>query len=167
MKNKTLKYNPHLDGLRALAFILVFLYHTESSIFPFGWIGVDLFFVLSGFLITRILISSLDSNISLKKYLKVFYTRRILRIFPLYYLTVIFFIIVFPFLSQFFQTSTNHNGLADDLIWFIIYFQNFIIGFRGEYFNPGFLNHFWTLSIEEHFYLFWPFILYFFRKKHF
>lgn len=164
MKRQQLEYNPHLDGLRALAFLLVFLYHTESNIVPFGWIGVDLFFVLSGFLITRILVKSVDNGTTLSQYLKVFFLRRILRIFPLYYLALFLFIVLLPFIAQYFQTETNYNTLSKDAVWFVTYLQNFVIGYRNEYFNPGFLNHFWTLAIEEHFYLLWPFLVFFFRK---
>ena len=82
-------YYPALDGLRGLAILLVVVYHNFGFIdyFFFGLLGVDLFFVLSGFLITDILLRSLGQ----KNFLRSFYMRRVLRIFPLYYLTLVIF----------------------------------------------------------------------------
>jgi peptidoglycan/LPS O-acetylase OafA/YrhL len=163
--SKFLSYIPHLDGLRAFAFLLVYLYHTEPSLIPFGWVGIDLFFVLSGFLITRILRKSLESGNNLKNYLTVFFTRRTLRIFPLYYLVLFLVLFLLPLFGQYFNTATDHNELSQYAVYFITYTQNFLIGFRGEYLEVGYLNHFWTLAIEEHFYLIWPFIIFFIKSK--
>src|SRR5436190_6342563 len=85
--NPTSRHYPALDGLRGIAILLVVLLHNFGfmNYFFFGWLGVDLFFVLSGFLITNILLNTLGEP----NFLKNFYLRRILRIFPLYYLILI------------------------------------------------------------------------------
>src|SRR3954463_6186807 len=86
---------PALDGLRGVASLLVVIYHNFGFInkyFFFGWLGLDIFFVLSGFLITDILLNTLDT----KYYLRNFYVRRILRVFPLYYASLVIFLIIFP-----------------------------------------------------------------------
>src|SRR5437773_11061572 len=97
-KKSPIPYYPSLDGLRGVAIILVLLHHNFDFIpnFSYGWIGVDLFFVLSGFLITEILIATREE----KNYLPKFYLRRALRIFPLYYLAIILFFLIVPHLSK-------------------------------------------------------------------
>src|SRR4051812_9863199 len=91
-----------LDGLRGIATILVLLYHFFTWRVPFGWMGVDLFFVLSGFLITGILISSKNAP----NYYRNFIAKRVLRIFPLYYFFLIMFFIVFSW--------TGVSNIIDD-----------------------------------------------------
>src|SRR5438046_10752578 len=89
---------PSLDGLRGLAILLVLIYHNfeYTNYFFFGWVGVDLFFVLSGFLITDILLDDLGQN----NFLGRFYLRRILIIFPLYYFALTICLFVFPFINS-------------------------------------------------------------------
>src|SRR5215208_5513013 len=88
-------YYPALDGLRGVACLLVVIYHNFGFInryFFFGWLGLDIFFVLSGFLITDILLNAAGS----KNFLRNFYVRRMLRLFPLYYASLIIFLIILP-----------------------------------------------------------------------
>ena len=159
--NKTLltkKYYPALDGIRGLAILLVIIYHNFNfiGVSYFGWLGVDLFFVLSGFLITDILMGSINE----KHFLRNFYARRVLRIFPLYYLTLVIFIFILPLL---FKPSSQFDYFVDHQAWFWSFLQNwlFII-------NPApssvILNHYWSLAVEEQFYLIWPFVILLFRK---
>ncbi len=109
----------------------------------FGWMGVDFFFVLSGFLITGILIETRQE----KQFLKKFYVRRTLRIFPLYYFVLFSYIVA----DQVFQLSqANDSGY----VFHLFYLTNWdrLFGFD----RPYALNHLWSLGIEEQFYLFWP-----------
>ncbi len=134
--------SPHkgtLDGLRFLAFLAVFFFHADSSRAPcpWGWAGVRVFFTLSGFLITRILIQ--DESGHRGADLKRFYLRRTLRIFPLYYGLIAYF-----FLS----------GRLSYGVWLVTYSSN-IKAYYAENFDPM-LGHFWTLSVEEQFYLIFP-----------
>jgi peptidoglycan/LPS O-acetylase OafA/YrhL len=154
------QYYPALDGLRGLAILLVVVYHNFGFInyFFFGWLGVDLFFVLSGFLITDILLKTVGS----KKYLANFYIRRILRIFPLYYLVLILFLIVLPKLN----TALDLKYYTDHQVWLWTYLQNWLYIFN----NPGqtnTLNHLWSLAVEEQFYLLWPLIILLIRSPKF
>ena len=145
--------------MRGLAILLVIFYHNFGFInyFFFGWLGVDLFFVLSGYLITDILIKTLHEP----NFLRNFYVRRTLRIFPLYYLTLIIFLAVFPILQ------VHVEGLSYFLknqFWLWAYLQNwlFIIKPPG---NNLLLTHLWSLAVEEQFYLIWPFIILAIKKE--
>jgi peptidoglycan/LPS O-acetylase OafA/YrhL len=153
---------PALDGLRGIAILLVVLYHNFSFI-PFlnyGWLGVDLFFVLSGFLITEILLSKRNA----RNYFKNFYTRRMLRIFPLYYLCLILFILILPTLKNF---PFNFNFYTGNQLWFWFYIENWLLILKPWGDSTLVLNHFWSLAVEEQFYLIWPIVVVFIRKpKH-
>ncbi|HEX4878049.1 MAG TPA: acyltransferase [Chitinophagaceae bacterium] len=144
---------PALDGLRGVAILLVVLYHNFGFVRQsyFGWLGVDLFFVLSGFLITSILINEVDHPGFLKK----FYIRRVLRIFPLYYLVLILFLLVFPSLG-FLKADLDY--FVNNQWWFWTYLQNWLFSFQLTE-DAKILTHFWSLAVEEQFYLIWPFII--------
>ena len=157
------QYIPQLDGIRGLAIILVISFHYLGNIpiFSFGWCGVDLFFVLSGYLITSRLIALQKQ----KNHLIKFYTNRALRILPLYYLTLIIFYAGFNLLVKkenfYLFNFYNHNWIS-----FALFFQNWsLIYYDGV--KENFLDHFWSLAIEEQFYLIWPFFLYKFRQQRF
>jgi len=146
-------YYPALDGLRGLAIILIILHHNFGyfSIFRPAWISLDLFFVLSGFLITGILLKKRDTQYFLRN----FYARRVLRIFPIYYLSVIIILFILPHLIYF---PFSLKYFLTNQIWFWLEIQNwlFILKPNG---NNNFLNHFWSLALEEQFYLVSPFII--------
>lgn len=156
-ENANRHYYPALDGLRGLAILLVVIYHNFGFInyFFFGWLGVDLFFVLSGFLITDILLKT----VAAPKFLSNFYIRRILRIFPLYYLFVILCLFVIPKLVP----SFDVKYYADNQVWIWTYLQNWLYIFNG---NDGTnaMHHLWSLAVEEQFYLFWPLVILLLRK---
>ena len=156
-----LRHLPALDGVRALAVLAVLVFHfwqrqppmqlphaVQSSLrlLSIGQKGVDLFFVLSGFLITRILIRSRNSP----HYFKNFYIRRTLRIFPIYYLAV------FLCLLAGWCWSLPQFSWAK-MWWYLFYLQNIGSTFwPGQVSGPG---HFWSLAVEEHFYLLWPLLV--------
>ncbi|MBP0019354.1 MAG: acyltransferase [Cyanobacteria bacterium SBLK] len=165
-------YMPILEGYRGLACLLVFLMHFYSDrfnqnqsilgsiydrILTIGWCGVDAFFVLSGFLITGILLDNKDRV----NYFKNFYFRRILRIFPLYYFVLI---IIFFALNSLFIQDESYRHLETLQSWYWLYLQNWEVTIHS-YASFHILSHFWSLAIEEQFYLFWPFIIYFLPKR--
>jgi peptidoglycan/LPS O-acetylase OafA/YrhL len=115
-----------------------------------GWAGVDLFFVLSGFLITGILIDARGGD----GYFRNFYMRRALRIFPLYYLFLAVIFWVLPLL-----TGAGRDPLGPQL-WMLSYLGNFLFSFGGWEAVPGHTTHLWSLAIEEQFYLIWPFVVF-------
>ncbi len=156
--NPNRPYYPTLDGLRGLAILLVVLYHNFGFIKQsyFGWLGVDLFFVLSGFLITSILMDSLGE----KNYLRNFYMRRVLRIFPLFYLCLIIFLIILPMMGRLggqLDYYTRHQA------WLWTYLQNWLFIFKPTQ-STDTLHHLWSLAVEEQYYLFWPPVILLIRK---
>ena len=117
----------------------------------FGWMGVDLFFVLSGFLITGILVDTKNE----RGYYRTFIMRRVLRIFPIYYAVLI----VFSFIAPFFKPT---SWFTEYQVYFWTYTCNYLFLKHG-FFWP--LGHFWSLAIEEQFYLLWPIVIYFLKPK--
>lgn len=153
-----------LDGLRGIAILLVMLYHQtvlvgSTDIDRFvgfwtlsGWIGVDLFFVLSGFLITGILYDSKGTG----SYFRNFYARRVLRIFPLYYVVVAFSLLILPHIPHW--KLDNLARINGDEVWYWTYLSNFSIA-AHDAFRHGILDVSWSLAIEEQFYLVWPLLV--------
>src|SRR5438445_1418758 len=121
-----------------------------------GWIGVDRFFVLSGFLITGILYDAKESN----HYFRNFYVRRVLRIFPLYYGALIIFLVVLPWLRP---GNPAVQSMTRDAVWYWTYLSNVRIAHNGGDF--GAIGHFWSLAIEEQFYLIWPVVVLALRRR--
>jgi len=145
----------YLDGLRGLAIFLVGMGHffNEYVLFRGGWIGLNLFFLLSGYLITgRLYYHARGDG---KNYFRNFYTRRVLRIFPLYYGCLFIFFIVLPLYYG--NYAVHFSGLYGDQLWYWFYLENWQLAFHGIKGNLT-LFHFWSLSVEEQFYLCWPLI---------
>lgn len=151
------KHIPQLDVLRGVAVLVVMLYHVTDLVprlhlkaaFGFGYAGVDLFFVLSGFLITGILVKSKDSQ----KYFRNFYARRALRIWPLYYLLLFFTFILLPVIHPSLKASIF--SLCRPWQAFPLFLQNLTL--KRQAFDT--LRVTWSLAIEEQFYLVWPVIV--------
>ena len=120
-----------------------------SEIAHYGGLGVDVFFVLSGFLITGILLDARTNA----HYFRNFYARRILRIFPLYYAVTAFSFVVLPRLAPW--TIVKFGPANQDSIWYWLHLSNFSIARRGEFIH-GIMDVSWSLAIEEQFYLLWP-----------
>jgi len=153
----TKEYIPGLDGLRALAVVLVMAYHV--GILSDGWIGVQIFFVLSGFLITRILLVTKQQANFFWPFLANFYARRSLRIFPLYYLYIGFFL-----LAQI--TTGSFPEITRWLPWLLLYGYNFVIPIYGFWIEPSTITtHLWSLCVEEQYYLLYPPLLFFLPLK--
>jgi peptidoglycan/LPS O-acetylase OafA/YrhL len=154
---------PALDGIRGLAILLVTIYrfagtHEDGSaprwllpVLEFGTHGVDLFFVLSGFLITGILFDAKGES----HYFRNFYARRTLRIFPLYYGTLALVLVGLPLLGLGTAWLTATGDISS--LWW--YGSNVMMSASGEWTFGG-LNHFWSLCVEEHFYLVWPLVIF-------
>jgi peptidoglycan/LPS O-acetylase OafA/YrhL len=148
-------YIPELDGLRCVAILGVVLFHLKVPGMSFGGLGVWLFFVLSGYLITRILLGELSLGGGIGPFLGRFYCRRALRIFPLYY---VYLAITYVLLV----VSSND---PHDYIYFVTYTQNFLLGASHFADQPSVLWHTWSLAIEEQFYLIWPFLVYYLSRR--
>jgi peptidoglycan/LPS O-acetylase OafA/YrhL len=161
------RYVPTLDGIRGLAILLVLAHHqtvmggrtAADQLFlrftDLGWCGVDLFFVLSGFLITGILADSKASP----AYFRSFYARRILRIFPLYYLVVFISVVLLPRLPQLHGLLLSRPLPADpnaEFHW--LYLSNFLFAAQKDFGHPT-LGLAWSLAIEEQFYAVWPLLV--------
>lgn len=150
-----------LDAVRAIAFLMVFFFH--ERVFDFGWSGVQFFFVLSGFLITRILIAT--THLPFKDYLKVFYGRRVLRIFPIYYLYLgVVAIVVHYLITARHLRYTDLLEFRQHAVYALSYLYNFF-NVTVLFDNNEFLTHFWSLAVEEQFYLVWPFLIFFMMRK--
>ncbi|RCX01729.1 MULTISPECIES: acyltransferase family protein [Kosakonia] len=156
-----IKYRPDIDGLRAIAVLSVFVFHYFPQVMPGGFIGVDVFFVISGYLITSIIIKEIDNgNFSFKK----FYVKRIIRIFPA------LFILLFAIytLGWFMFLQGDFKSLAKHIFGGAFFLSNILLWRETGYFDISAtykpLLHLWSLGIEEQFYLLWPIILTLFAR---
>ncbi len=150
-----LSYSPALDGLRAVAVLGVLAFHGGVSWLPGGFLGVDAFFVLSGFLITSLLVREWESTGTIA--LRAFWARRARRLLPALFALVVFVVCVAPFAMP----AGTYPGLRGDALSALLYFANWHFIFAGAtYFAqsapPSPLTHTWSLAIEEQFYLVWP-----------
>lgn len=163
------RHNHALDGVRGLAILIVLIHHgllpvpangrLSHVLAPFihsCWIGVDLFFALSGFLITGILVDTLGS----REYLRNFYVRRFLRIFPLYYAVLLLAGLTSLLLY-------GNSGLWRMMLPLAVYLQNTGLWTPLDHYNipPFTLNHFWSLAVEEQFYTVWPLLVFWIRDR--
>ncbi|MBN2115409.1 MAG: acyltransferase [Anaerolineales bacterium] len=146
---------PGLDGLRAVAFLLVFALHADYL--QIGWVGVQFFFVLSGFLITGILLD-MKKSLRPREYFSKFYGRRVLRIFPLYYFYLLLMTGVATWLLSIAYRPGYMKIFLGQVRYAVLYVYNFFFATRYAQ-NTNFLDHFWSLSVEEQFYIFWPLLI--------
>ena len=151
-------YRPDIDGLRAVAVIAVILFHLNTNWLPGGFLGVDIFFVISGYLIGGILYRELSTGtFSLKR----FYLRRMRRILPAFFAVVVFTLIVGAQLMV--PGSDEWNTARSSAKWSVFFGGNFFSALNTDYFAPTVevqpLNHLWSLAVEEQFYFIYPLIL--------
>ncbi len=173
---------PALDGVRGVAILLVMIFHlgllpvaqgdvvggalgidrTFSRLASFGWAGVDLFFVLSGFLITGILY---ESKGMLKRFFRTFYVRRALRTFPLYYAFLLFLLVFLPLILP--SERVSVDALWKIQLWFEFYAQNIRYAFdpASEAEVAHLVRHLWSLAVEEQFYLVWPLVVFLLPRR--
>ena len=154
-----IKYRPEIDALRALAVTSVIIFHFFPSVLPGGYLGVDIFFIISGYLITNNLIK-LDNN-NFRSVLKKFYSRRIKRLFPAFFVFLLITTLILPFIF----IKSDFEKYFSSLIAAKTFWANWFFWQDGGYFGgrnelkP--LLHIWSLSVEEQFYLLYPtFILF-------
>lgn len=170
-------YFPALDGLRFVAFLLVFFHHvtfyikgdvTKSPIWSFfrnnGWIGVDIFFVLTGFLVTILLLD--ERRIHKKFSIKGFTVRRILRIWPLYFLAILvgFFVIPYVFEHLLANSAVNHSQeISNNIPWYLFFLGNWNVVLHG-YGSFRAISQLWAISVDQQFYILWPLLLLFMKN---
>jgi len=158
----TAAYRADIDGLRAVAVIPVVLFHVGAPVFPGGFVGVDVFFVISGYLITSIILPDVDKG---QFSIAAFYQRRVRRIFPAL-IAVILFCTVVGFVLL---TPSDYRTLGQSIVATTFFVSNIFFWRQANYFaapaseNP--LLHTWSLSIEEQFYLFYPLLLVFISRQ--
>lgn len=151
-----MKYRSDIDGMRCLAVVSVILFHINKNIVPGGFSGVDIFFVISGFLITRIIVDGIRAgNFSMAR----FYARRIRRIFPALFTTLLFCMIMAVLAFQ----PKAYSKFFEELPYAVFQAANFLFVQQVGYFEAANetspLLHTWSLGVEEQFYLIWPLLL--------
>jgi peptidoglycan/LPS O-acetylase OafA/YrhL len=148
-----MKYVPALDGLRAIAILMVLVFHAHGPIAHGGFVGVDVFFVLSGFLITSLLLAERDATGGID--LRAFYRRRLLRLTPPLFAMLAVYLVIAPL-----AWPRGHH-VASALVS-ALYLADYGRAFWGV---PWELVHMWSLSVEEHYYLLWPLLLLLSRRR--
>ena len=161
--NRGIQYIPAIDGLRAVAVIAVMLYHLGFSWIPGGFLGVDLFFVISGYVITRLLLDSIAQSGGLD--LRGFYIARARRLLP----ALIFMLVTTTIAIGIWAPDTIKRLLTDTPFSLTGTMNWWLVARHQDYFEsigrPPLLQHTWSLAVEAQFYLLWPLILYFILKK--
>lgn len=151
------KYRPDIDGIRAIAVLSVVINHAFPNVLSGGFVGVDIFFVISGYLISQILLRNFEED---KFSLLTFYERRIRRIFPALVL-VLYFVILFGWLCLF---RPEFLALGRHVVASTLFSENFLLWSESGYFDTDSklkpTLHLWSLAIEEQFYIFWPILMY-------
>ncbi|TCK62362.1 acyltransferase family protein [Seleniivibrio woodruffii] len=151
-----MRYRADIDGLRSVAIIPVVLYHAGMNMFSGGFIGVDVFFVISGYLITSIILNDIEKD---KFSISQFYFRRIKRIFPALY----FFLTVTTLFCFFFYLPEDFRAYGKSLFGSVFFISNIVFWRESGYFDTSSemkpLLHTWSLSVEEQFYIFYPVML--------
>lgn len=150
-----MRYNPALDGVRAVAVAMVMAFHAKTTWMEGGYFGVDIFFVLSGYLITSLLVTELGHTRRID--LVGFYARRLLRLAPALALLLVVYLVAAPWLFP----RTPFSTITRDAIVVLMYFSDYTQALFGY---PERLVHTWSLAVEEHFYLIWPLLLGLFFK---
>ena len=152
------KYQPHIDGLRAIAVISVLLFHLEVPGFSGGFVGVDVFLVISGFLITRLLRDEFETTGKID--FKRFYARRIRRLAP----ALIAVLLATATATALFASTSMLKSFGGELVAALLCYSNINFWIEADYFDVSArvkpLLHTWSLSVEEQFYLFWPLLLF-------
>ena len=157
-------YKKHIDGLRALSVISVIIFHLDHNFLPGGFIGVDIFFVISGYLISKIITSKIDKN---EFNISIFFISRARRILPM-----LFFILIFFFPLIFFLLPSKMISISESILTGLFFVSNIIFywqsGYFGEAINLKPFIHLWSLSVEEQFYIVFPiYCILFYKKKFF
>ena len=151
-----MKYRKDIDGLRSVAIIPVVLFHAGLSFLSGGYVGVDVFFVISGFLITSVIMRGLDSG---KFSFAHFYERRARRLLPALFVVLAFSLIA----GLFIMSPIQYRDMGTAIIATVFYLANILLWSRSGYFQSSSeydpMLHMWSLSVEEQFYIFYPILL--------
>ena len=157
LKTPNTEYRPDIDGIRALAVLSVFIFHLHPNLLPGGFLGVDIFFVISGFLITGIIVR--ENHLKTFSFSH-FYARRIKRIFPPLFAVLL----LSGFIATILLTPETHVNFMKSARYASGQLANIFFSREVDYFSEGFsgqpLLHTWSLGVEEQFYLFWPLLIY-------